>query len=79
VLVLKRLDCRTSLEAVLFRTFKVLSAWPYQLDRRRLISRLPPAATFGRGRLRDHDVLLPLQREKSHGRGLRRSQFFTVP
>jgi hypothetical protein len=29
-------------------------------------------------RLRDRDVLLPLQREKSHGRGLRHSQFFTV-
>jgi hypothetical protein len=39
---------------------------------------LPPAATFGRGRLGDRDVLLPLKREKSHGRGLRHSPFFTV-
>ena len=42
-----------------------------------LSTELPPAATFGRGRLRDPDVLLPLKREKSHGPG-RHSQFFTV-
>ena len=32
-----------------------------------LIYLLPPAATFGRGRLRDRDVLLPLNGIKSHG------------
>ena len=68
MLVLKRLDVE-HLGGGTVPYFQSIIAWPYQLDCRRLISRLPPAATFGRGRLRDPDVLLPPKREKSHGRG----------
>jgi CRP-like cAMP-binding protein len=66
LLVVKRLDKRTAQLAVRFRTFSEFVPLVVAIGLVEAYLRLPLAATFGRGRLRDPDVLLPpFKREKS--------------